>query len=105
MNNEHEEQTRWLVDYLETRFSRIEDGLRHTTSHLQVRLDSVAEGLEDRLDRAIDKVDQAILAQSEALNKVEERVTQVEVKQTRLDGQAGFLKNIPALSRSVGPPG
>lgn len=79
MNDEHSEQTRWLVDYLETRFSRI----------------------EDRLDRAIDKVDQAILAQSEALNKVEEQVAQLEVRQTKLDGQAGFLKNILAFVGTI----
>lgn len=79
MNNEHEEQTRWLVDYLEARFGR----------------------LENRLDRAIDKVDQAILAHSADLNKVEERVNQVEVKQTKLDGQAGFIKNILAFAGTI----
>ena len=79
MNSDHEEQTRWLVDYLEARFSRI----------------------EDRLDRAIDKVDQAILAQSDSLEGLKEKVNQVENEQLKLSNQAGFLKNLLAFGGTI----
>ena len=101
MDNEHNEQTQWLVSYLETRFGKLEDSLRYTTSNLQVRLDSVAEGLEDRLDRATDRVDQVILAQSERVAGLEKKLDQVEGEQVRLSSQAGFLKNILAFIGTI----
>lgn len=75
MNNEHEEQTRWLVDYLETRFGK----------------------LEDRLDRATDRVDHVILAQTQRVSELEKKVDQVEDRSLRLESQAGFLKNVLAF--------
>lgn len=86
MNQEHDEQTRWLVSYLETRFGRLED-----------RLSSVTGGLEDRLDRAIDKVDQAILAQSVRVDAIEDKVNQVENEQLKLSNQAGLVRNLLAF--------
>ena len=79
MDNEHEEQTRWLISYLETRF----------------------EKLENRLDRATDRVDQVILAQSERVADLEKKLDQVEGEQVRLSSQAGFLKNILAFVGTV----
>jgi BMFP domain-containing protein YqiC len=79
MNQEHDEQTRWLVSYLETRFGRLED-----------RISSVAEGLEDRLD-------QAIMAQSVKLDALEEKVNQLENDHLKLSNQAGLVRNLLAF--------
>ena len=79
MNPDHEEQTRWLISYLETRF----------------------EKLENRLDRATDRVDQVILAQSERVADLEKKLDQVEGEQVRLSSQAGFLKNILAFIGTI----
>ena len=79
MNDEHNEQTRWLIDYLETRFGK----------------------LEDRLDRATDRVDQVILAQSQRVTDLEKKLDQVEGEQVRLSSQAGFLKNILAFVGTI----
>ena len=75
MNQEHDEQTRWLVSYLETRFGK----------------------LEDRLDRAVDKVDQAIMAQSARVDAIEDKVNQVENEQLKLSNQAGLVRNLLAF--------
>ena len=68
MNDEHSEQTRWLVNYLETRFGRLED-----------------------------RLDQAIMAQSVKLDALEEKVNQLENDHLKLSNQAGLVRNLLAF--------
>jgi len=79
MNNEHDEQTRWLITYLETRFGRIED-----------RIDSVAESLDGKVRDSLDTI-------SNDYSRLEQRLDQVESSQLRLSSQAGFFKNLLAF--------
>jgi hypothetical protein len=72
MNNEHDEQTRWLVSYLETRFGRLED-----------------------------RLDQVTLAQSSKLDALEEKVNQLENDHLKLSNQAGLVKNLLAFVGTV----
>ena len=68
MNQEHDEQTRWLVSYLETRFGRLED-----------------------------RLDQAIMAQSVKIDALEEKVNQLENDHLKLSNQAGLVRNLLAF--------
>jgi hypothetical protein len=68
MNNDHEEQTKWLVSYLETRFGRLED-----------------------------RLDQAIMAQSVKIDALEEKVNQLENDHLKLSNQAGLVRNLLAF--------
>ena len=68
MNNDHEEQTKWLVSYLETRFGRLED-----------------------------RLDQAIMAQSVKLDALEEKLGKLEDEHLKLSNQAGLVKNLLAF--------
>ena len=43
MNQEHDEQTRWLVSYLETRFGRLEDRLDQAIMAQSVKIDALEE--------------------------------------------------------------
>jgi hypothetical protein len=82
-NEEQNEQTRWLISYLEGRFSRLED-----------RLNSVAEGLENRLDSSLKE-------HTEQLREVEDRLNQVENDQLKLSSQAGLIKNLLAFVGTI----
>jgi hypothetical protein len=79
MNNEHDEQTRWLVTYLETRFGRLED-----------RISSVAEGLDARVRDSLETI-------GNDFTSLETRLDQVESSQLKLSSQAGFFKNLLAF--------
>ncbi len=68
MNQEHDEQTRWLVSYLETRFGRLED-----------------------------RLDQAIMAQSVKIDALEDKVNQLENDHLKLSNQAGLVRNLLAF--------
>jgi hypothetical protein len=79
MNNEHDEQTRWLITYLETRFGRLED-----------RISSVAEGLDARVRDSLETI-------GNDFTSLETRLDQVESSQLKLSSQAGFFKNLLAF--------
>jgi hypothetical protein len=79
MNDDHEQQTRWLVSYLETRFGRLED-----------RLNDVTDGLGNKLD-------QAIMAQSSRIEELQEKVNQLENSHLKLASQAGMVRNLLAF--------
>lgn len=91
MNNEHDEQTRWLITYLETRFGRLED-----------RISSVAEGLEDRIDSVAESLNARVHDSLETIGNdftsLETRLDQVESSQLKLSSQAGFFKNLLAFT-------
>jgi hypothetical protein len=79
VNNEHDEQTRWLITYLETRFGRLED-----------RISSVAEGLDTRVRDSLEGI-------GNDYTSLEKRLNTVEDTQLRLSSQAGFFKNLLAF--------
>jgi hypothetical protein len=79
VNNEHDEQTRWLITYLETRFGRLED-----------RISSVAEGLDARVRDSLETI-------GNDFTSLETRLDQVESSQLKLSSQAGFFKNLLAF--------
>ena len=90
MNNEHDEQTRWLITYLETRFSRIEDRIDSVAENLEDRISSVAAGLDNRVRDSLDNIDNDYAS-------LANRIDTVESLQLKLSSQAGFLKNILAF--------
>ena len=62
MNNEHEEQTRWLINYLETRFSRVDDKVAVLSSTFDSRFSRIedhisetSKELEDRFVALLEK--------------------------------------------------
>lgn len=62
---DHEEQTRWLINYLEKRFERIEA-----------------------------RIDDALAAQAKALKEMKQDIEEVEHITTKLSTQTGLIKNI-----------
>lgn len=90
MNQEHDEQTRWLVEYLETRFNRAEDRMLAISSSLESRLDASLQRAEAKLSQALDR-------QAEDLERTEARLDELEASTVRLNSQAGFIKNILAF--------
>jgi hypothetical protein len=83
---EQNEQTRWLVTYLESRFARLED-----------RMDSVAEGLDERLNRSEDKLQELLDNQATRIEELNRQVDRLEAKHVKLDSQAGFVRNLLAF--------
>ena len=75
MNNTPEEQTKWLISYLETRFARLESSLERSEDKLQELLDNQASRIEE-LNRQVDRL---------------------EAKHVKLDSQAGFVRNLLAF--------
>lgn len=90
MNDEHNEQTRWLIDYLEARFNRAEDRMVALGHSLESRLDASLQRAESQLTAAMDR-------QAKELERLETRLDAVEDSQLKLSSQAGFLKNILAF--------
>jgi Uri superfamily endonuclease len=79
MSDTQEEQTRWLVDYLETRLDKLES-----------RIDASLQRTEDKLAESLDKL-------TERLEGTEARIDQVELDLQKLQSQAGFVKNLLAF--------
>ncbi len=75
MNNTPEEQTKWIISYLEARFTRLEDTLNRSEDKLQELLDNQSTRLEE-LNRQVDRL---------------------EAKHVKLDSQAGFVRNLLAF--------
>lgn len=79
MTDEHNQQTRWLIDYLENRLSALEDRLETSIQRSEVKL---SESLENTSLR---------------LTKLESDLSQIEDEHLKLASQAGFLKNVLAF--------
>lgn len=94
MNNEHDEQTKWIVSYLETRFGRLEDRIDSVADGLQSRMDGMSGGLENRID-------QAILAQTTKVEHLQEKLNQLENAQLKLSNQAGIVRNSLAFAGTL----
>lgn len=75
MNSTPEEQTKWIISYLEARFTRLEDSLNRSEDKLQELLDNQSTRLEE-LNRQVDRL---------------------EAKHVKLDSQAGFVRNLLAF--------
>lgn len=76
MNLEQDDQTKWLITYLESRFSR----------------------LDDRLNRSEDKLQELLDSQSSRLEEINRQIDQLESRYVKLDSQAGFVKNMLAFT-------
>jgi predicted transcriptional regulator len=86
LNSTPEEQTKWIISYLEARFTRLED-----------RMDSVAEGLDERLNRSEDKLQELLDNQASRIEELNRQVDRLEAKHVKLDSQAGFVRNLLAF--------
>ena len=84
------DQTRWLIEYLDTRLSKLED-----------RLDSISRRTEDRIELSIqkteDKLSESLGMHVARLERLEENLNLLEEGHLKLASQAGFLKNLLAF--------
>ena len=60
-------------------------------------MDSVAEGLDERLNRSEDKLQELLDNQASRIEELNRQVDRLEAKHVKLDSQAGFVRNLLAF--------
>ena len=97
MNNEHEEQTRWLINYLEARFSRVDDKVAALSGTFDARFSRVEDHISETSKELEDRFVSLLEKQQAEIDLLSAELETTETKLLKLSSQAGFLKNLLAF--------